>query len=97
MFWAKWWLYYTLPQSLLVAVITTIWFSLGSIFDLRKLFIALNDPNRNRASDDGRVVGHVNADDLEKTVFVESLNTEEIEAVEDTEDEGKVLDKLKKK
>lgn len=97
MFWTKWWLYYTLPQSLLVAIVTTIWFSTGSIIDLHKMFITLRDTSRNRASDDGRVVGHLNADDLEKTVFVESLNTEEIEAVEDTDDEGKVLDKLKKK
>jgi len=83
LFWDKWWFYYTLPQSLLVAAITTVWFSIGGIVDLRKMFKRLKEINRTNVADDGRVVGHVSTADLEKTVFVESLNTEELEAVEE--------------
>ncbi len=98
LFWQKWWLYFTLPQSLLVAVITTVWFSIGGIVDLRKMFSRLKDIKRTNAADDGRVVGHVNTADLEKTVFVESLNTEELEAVEEDESESihNKVDSIKK-
>lgn len=96
LFWQKWWLYYALPLALFMVVVSIFWFSIGGIVDLRKMFKCLQDINRNTVSDDGRVVGHVNTDDLEKTVFVESLNTEELEAVEDSEIDDIVSAKLEK-
>lgn len=96
LFWEKWWLYYSLPLQLLVAAVSTVWFSIGGLVDLRKMFKRLSDMNRGNAADDGRVVGHVSTADLEKTVFVESLNTEELEAVESEEIDEKVSDKIKK-
>lgn len=92
-FWQKVWLYFSLPLALVVAVITTIWFSIGGITDLRKMFVRLKDIQRNSA-DDGRVVGHVNTADLEKTVFVESLNTQELEAAEEDGSE-QITEKVK--
>ncbi|MPN16164.1 hypothetical protein SDC9_163502 [bioreactor metagenome] len=96
-FWQKWWLYYALPLALFVAAVSTVWFSIGGIVDLRKMFKRLQALNRTNAADDGRVVGHVNTDDLEKTVFVESLNTEELEAVEESEVDDIVTAKVEKR
>ncbi|MBO7742348.1 MAG: hypothetical protein J6S21_07315, partial [Victivallales bacterium] len=41
--WFKFWLYYTLPFSLIVGVVTTIWFTWGSSRDLYRLFKALRE------------------------------------------------------
>ena len=100
LFWERWWLWYILPQSLLMAIVTTIWFSIGGLIDLRKMFVTLKNRQiaGNIAADDGRVIGNVNAADLERTVFVESLDTEELEAVEEAPDvEDLTNDKLKHK
>ena len=57
--WFNIWLYYSLPVSILIGVVTTIWFTWGSCRDLFRLFKALkedqvkNDNTRN--ADDGRV------------------------------------------
>ena len=61
-FWFSWWKYYTLPLSLLVGTVTTVWFSIGGTKDLMALFRDLKKLQRNDM-DDGRVVGHLNADD----------------------------------
>lgn len=49
-------------MPLVVGAITSVWFSWGGIRDLRLLFRRLAEMRRN-ALDDGRVVGHQNADD----------------------------------
>jgi hypothetical protein len=36
--WFKFWLYYTLPYSLIIGLITTVWFTWGSTRDLIRLF-----------------------------------------------------------
>ncbi len=48
---------------LLISVVTSVWFTWGSVRDLRRLFRRLSMQERNTL-DDGRVVGHQNADDL---------------------------------
>lgn len=55
----QWWInynvYYGLPLSLLIGVVTTIWFTFGTLVDLKKLFHRLSAANRD-ACDDGRVL-----------------------------------------
>ncbi len=48
---------------LAVSIVTSVWFSWGGIRDLRRLFRRLASMDRN-ALDDGRVIGHQNADDV---------------------------------
>ncbi|HMP75154.1 MAG TPA: hypothetical protein PKE12_02545 [Kiritimatiellia bacterium] len=49
-----------------MGAVTSIWFSWGGIRDLRRLFRRLAEMRRN-VLDDGRVVGHQNADDAGKS------------------------------
>ena len=41
--WVNFFLYYTLPLSLLVGVVTTVWFTIGSVRDLMRLFFVLKE------------------------------------------------------
>ena len=57
--WFNIWLYYTLPLSLLIAVITTIWFTWGCTRDLKRLFKALKeDAEKSNQSneDNGQII-----------------------------------------
>ena len=51
--------------SFVVGVVTSVWFAIGCIVDLRKMFVSLGAMERN-AMDDGRVIGNVNAEDLRR-------------------------------
>lgn len=63
-----WWSRYFLITSLVVpciiAAISTVWFSIGGIVDLRRLFVDLAI-RKNNPLDDGRVEGHVSLMDVE--------------------------------
>jgi SSS family solute:Na+ symporter len=61
--WFLYWKYYTIGLTLVVTSITTIWFTIGGTLDLRKMFIRLKTLAVN-SDDDGRVIGHMNADDF---------------------------------
>jgi hypothetical protein len=60
--WFLYWKYYTGGLTGYVAVITTVWFIIGGTVDLRSLFQRLKVLQVNKL-DDGRVIGHMNADD----------------------------------
>ena len=62
--WFLWWKYWTVPSSLLVGAVTTVWFIIGGTRDMKKLFSRLKTLKHN-AHDDGRVIGHRNADEVE--------------------------------
>ena len=69
-FWFLWWKWYSIPQALLVGSVTTVWFTIGGTWDLMRLFKRLDALKRN-VLDDGRVVGHVNAEDVALVEAVE--------------------------
>jgi len=60
--WFLYWKYYTVGLTIVVGAISTVWFTIGGTLDLRKLFQRLKTLQVN-ANDDGRVIGHMNADD----------------------------------
>jgi len=60
--WFLYWKYYTVGLTGFVAIITTVWFTIGGTVDLRSLFRRLKVLQVNKL-DDGRVIGHMNADD----------------------------------
>ena len=64
------WKWYSIPQALLVGSVTTVWFTIGGTWDLMRLFKRLDALKRN-VLDDGRVVGHVNAEDVALVEAVE--------------------------
>lgn len=52
--WFKWWIYYTLPLMILYGVVTTIWFVIGGIVDLKKMFkILKNNIAKHNVMDNG--------------------------------------------
>lgn len=62
--WANWFLVYNIIVAAIIGVVSSVWFFIGGIWDLNRMFkrLALKDRN---ILDDGRVIGHVNAEDLE--------------------------------
>ncbi len=61
--WANWFHIYSIIVPCIVGVITTVWFTIGGTLDLRRMFrrLAVKEDN---ILDDGRVIGHVSADDV---------------------------------
>lgn len=62
----SWWAGFMRVQIIILLIygaITTVWFLIGGTWDLNRMFKRLATMERNFA-DDGRVIGHVNAEDL---------------------------------
>ena len=60
--WFLYWKYYTIGLTAVVGAVSTVWFTIGGTIDLRRLFQRLKTLQVNQL-DDGRVIGHMNADD----------------------------------
>jgi hypothetical protein len=61
--WADYFFVFSIVVPLIIGAITSVWFTIGGTWDLRRMFQRLKEQKRNDL-DDGRVVGHMNADDL---------------------------------
>ncbi len=61
--WAEWFKIYNLVVPGIIAVISTVWFTIGGTWDLRRLFQRLAEKEDDEL-DDGRVIGHVSADEV---------------------------------
>ena len=77
---AEWWAWYQYITIVLVGIIigavSTVWFSIGGIRDLLRMFRDLAAKETNML-DDGRVIGHVSADDIALVEKVDHVNIEE--------------------
>ena len=69
--WVYWWWYWNMSIGILIGVVTTIWFTWGTTTDLFAMFKRLKAKDRDR-QDDGRVIGHVNADEVEQVRKIEA-------------------------
>ncbi len=74
--WIKWFLIQNIIVPGIVAVISTVWFTIGGIIDLRRLFKRLAEQEVS-ILDDGRVIGNVSADDVALVEKVEHVVIEE--------------------
>ncbi len=74
--WFKWWKFNSVYLAAFVGAVTTVWFTWGGLRDLRNLFRSLRTLQRN-VLDDGRVVGHVSLDDIQRVEQVEHRVIEE--------------------
>lgn len=61
--WASYFWWMNIAMVLVIGSVTSVWFTIGGIRDLRKMFRRLAAAERN-VLDDGRVVDHLNVDDL---------------------------------
>lgn len=60
--WAEWFKISNLIVPAIIGVVTSIWFTIGGSLDLHRLFRRLDEEKVNDL-DDGRVIGHISADD----------------------------------
>ena len=60
----------------MVGAVSTVWFTIGGTRDLLRIFKALKIKETNML-DDGRVIGHVSADDIALVENVDHINIEE--------------------
>ncbi len=61
--WARWFFINNLVIAGIIGAVSTVWFTIGGTMDLRRLFRDLAKKETN-VLDDGRVVGHVSADEV---------------------------------
>lgn len=61
--WSFWFFFNNFLLAGLIGVVSTVWFTIGGTMDLRRLFKDLAAKETN-VLDDGRVIGHVSADDV---------------------------------
>lgn len=77
---ADWWanLFYinNVVVAGIIGIVSTFWFSIGGVWDLNRLFKRLQT-KKTDILDDGRVIGHVSADDVDMVEHVNRLDTEE--------------------
>ncbi|MFA5866270.1 MAG: hypothetical protein WC975_16485 [Phycisphaerae bacterium] len=74
----EWFFFNTYTIGIALGSATTIWFTWGAIRDLRRLFAALRNQQRN-IFDDGRVIDHRNAGEVLSDVSIESQTTKSLE------------------
>ncbi|MFH1477849.1 MAG: sodium:panthothenate symporter [Verrucomicrobiota bacterium] len=61
--WANWFFFCNFILAGILGMISTIWFTIGGTIDLNRLFKRLRESEFN-VLDDGRVIGHISADDV---------------------------------
>jgi len=80
--WGTWYFITLVVVGGLVGVVSTVWFTIGGTRDLIRMFKALAVKESNML-DDGRVIGHVSADDVALVEKVDHINIEEAHVEEE--------------
>lgn len=62
-YWVWWFFIQNIIVGSIIGIVSTVWFSIGGTIDLYRMFKRLHTEKTN-VLDDGRVIGHMNADDL---------------------------------
>ena len=74
--WANWFFINNVIIAGVIAVVSTIWFSIGGTLDLRRMFKRLDERESN-ILDDGRVIDHVSADDIAMVEQIDQVDLKE--------------------
>jgi hypothetical protein len=74
--WTNWFLFNNIILIGIIGVVSTIWFTIGGTWDLMRLFKRL-DAQEVDLSDDGRVIGHVSAEDVEMVEKIDHVHIED--------------------
>jgi len=80
--WSLWFYINNFILSGVIGLVSTVWFSIGGTLDLRRLFKDLANLEEN-VLDDGRVIGHVSADDVNLVERVECVTIEQAHVEEE--------------
>jgi hypothetical protein len=80
--WSLWFFINQFVISIIIGLVSTVWFTIGGVIDLRRMFKALAAEKQN-VLDDGRVIGHVSAADVELVETVEHVIIPEAHFQED--------------
>jgi solute:Na+ symporter, SSS family len=74
--WEKYYFITIIVAGMVIGTISTVWFMIGGTRDLLRMFkdLAVKEPD---ILDDGRVIGHVNADDVTFMEQVDNINIED--------------------
>ena len=80
--WSRWFFFNHFVLAGVIGVVSTIWFTIGGTLDLRRLFRDLGKIDEN-VLDDGRVVGHVSADDVQLVEQVDHVTIVEAHVEEE--------------
>ena len=65
--------------AFVIGLVSTVWFTIGGTRGLRQMFKRLAEHEQNKL-DDGRVIGHVNVDDIELVEKVDHTHIEDEDA-----------------
>ena len=80
--WLQWFFINNVIVAGIIGMVSTVWFSIGGTLDLRRLFKDLAKKEEN-VLDDGRVIGHVSADDVELVEQIDNVTIAEAHAEEE--------------
>jgi len=72
--WSYWFYFNNFLLAGAIGIVSTVWFTIGGTMDLKRLFVALA-AKQTSVLDDGRVIGHVSADDVALVERVEHGGT----------------------
>ena len=84
--WGTWFSIQFVYVPLAIGVVSTIWFTIGGTWDLRRMFKRLSKHEAD-VLDDGRVVGHVSAADVAMVEKVEDVTINEAHEAEELKEE----------
>jgi SSS family solute:Na+ symporter len=70
--WANWFFFCNIILAGVIGIVSTVWFTIGGTRDLYRLFKRLGEREVN-VLDDGRVIGHVSADDVSLVEKVDKI------------------------
>jgi len=79
--WANWYFYSEVVLVFVTQSVATVWFCIGGTLDLRHMFKLLAIRKRN-VLDDGRVIGHVSADDVSMVEKIEGIHIDQAHQTE---------------
>jgi hypothetical protein len=80
--WSLWFFINQFVIAFIIGLVSTVWFTIGGVIDLRRMFKALAAEKQN-VLDDGRVIGHVSAADVDLVETVEHVIIPEAHCQED--------------
>ncbi|MCX6985348.1 MAG: hypothetical protein NT118_11465, partial [Lentisphaerae bacterium] len=80
--WLQWFFINNVIVAGIIGMVSTVWFCIGGTLDLRRLFRDLAKKEEN-VLDDGRVIGHVSADDVELVEQIDNVTIAEAHAEEE--------------
>jgi hypothetical protein len=80
--WANWFFINNIVVAGIIAVVSTVWFTIGGTIDLRRMFKRLNERERN-ILDDGRVIDHISADDVAMVEEIDQIEIREAHRAEE--------------